>query len=183
MTDLQNDEELKRRALKEMEKNTRALSKIIKTREKRRKEELAGRRKGRQLDKRGTFCLPVHGSIVSRFGIQYHATLKTSTKNLGIEYLGEAGESVRAAAGGEVVYVDKIPGYGKGVIIYIGSGYYNIYGNLSSITVGVGDKIKGCREIAVIPATKGKIKRKIYFEVRKERTPLDPVQWLKTMIN
>ena len=90
---------------------------------------------------------------------------------------------VRAAAEGEVVYVDDIPGYGKGIIIYIGSGYYNIYGNLNSILVSVGDKVKACQHIAVVPAGKGAMSRRIYFEVRKERTPLNPVDWLKTMIN
>jgi len=82
-----------------------------------------------------------------------------------------------------IVIGGRIPGYGKGVIIYNGSGFYTIYGNLSSIKVKVGDKISGCRDIAVIPAGSGKLQRKVYFEVRKERTPLDPVNWLKTMID
>ncbi|MFC1585798.1 murein hydrolase activator EnvC family protein [Fibrobacterota bacterium] len=179
MSRLQNDENIKRRALKQMEKNARALSKIIKALEEQRKAELARDKKGRTLDKKGRFCAPVRGRLVSRFGLQYHSTLKTSTKNLGVEYLGVPGESVLSAASGEVVYVDEIPGYGRGIIIYNGSGYYTIYGNLSSISVKVGDKITGCREIAVVPSQGGKLQRKIYFEVRKERNPLNPVNWLK----
>jgi len=180
---LQNSEEVKRRALKEMEKNARALSKILMVLEKQRKQELARKKKARKLNKKGKFCVPVKGRLVSRFGIQYHKTLRTSTKNLGVEYMGSSGEPVLSAAPGEVVYVDQIPGYGRGIIVYNGSGYYNIYGNLGIIKVKQGEKISGCQEIAEIPLNSSKVKRKVYFEVRKERSPLNPVKWLKSMIN
>ncbi len=180
---LKNDESAKRKALEEMEKNAIAISKIIKTLEQKRQEELKKKKKPKTLDKKGKGCQPVNGPITSKFGLKYHATLKTSTKNLGVEYLGEAGEAVVAAAGGEVVYVDRIPGYGRGIIIYNGSGYYNIYGNIENIKVKVGDMVKGCSEIARISAKKNKLSRQIYFEVRKEKNPIDPVEWLKTMIN
>jgi septal ring factor EnvC (AmiA/AmiB activator) len=181
---LQNDENAKRQALKEMVKNERALLKIIKALEKQRRQEMAGSKKARELDRKGKFCSPVPGGrLVSRYGLQYHKTLRTTTRNLGVEYLGEPGAAVLSAASGKVLYVDDIPGYGKGIIVYNGSGYYNIYGNLHSIKVRVGDKIEGCREIAEIPFSEEKLKRRIYFEVRKERAPVNPVKWLKTMID
>jgi len=121
--------------------------------------------------------------LVSRYGLQYHATLKTKTKNLGVEFLERPGKSVLAAGAGEVVYVNGIPGYGRGVIIYNGSGIYTIYGNLSEIKVKEGDKVKGCQGIARIPFSGSKMNQRVYFEVRKEKQSLDPVKWLKSMIH
>ena len=182
---IQTSTELKKRALAELETNSKAIHKIIKLLEKRRQKEIAQKNEKEKIifSRKDKFCKPIQGKLVSKYGKQYHSTLKTMTKNLGVEYMGKAGTFVKAAASGEVVYVDDIPGYGKGVIIYNGSGYYNIYGNLKNIKVRVGDVLKGCREIAVIPSSKVKKNRQIYFEVRKNRNSLDPVKWLKKMIN
>ncbi|MBF0429744.1 MAG: peptidoglycan DD-metalloendopeptidase family protein [Fibrobacteria bacterium] len=178
---LQNDEQAKRQALNEMERNAEALAAIIKTLERQRRSELA--KNARKINKKGEFCRPSKGRIVSMFGLHYHSKLKTSTRNLGVEYLGDAGSAVLSAAEGEVVYEGNIPGYGKGLIIYNGSGYYNIYGNLHNIKVKSGDKVKGCREIARVPRDISSSRRNVYFEVRKEKDPVDPVKWLKSMIN
>lgn len=177
---LESDEQVKQRALREIEKNAKALQKIVQALEARRKQNETSQKKEQELRQTGPVCPPVNGKIVSNYGIQYHETLKTKTKNLGVEIQGSPGEQVKSAVDGEVVYVDQIPGYGRGVIVYNGSGYYTIYGNLQSIRVGVGQKVKTCGEIAVIPQGAGNLEGKIYFEVRKEKTSIDPLRWLRT---
>jgi septal ring factor EnvC (AmiA/AmiB activator) len=179
---LQSDEEAKRKALEESKKNAKALARIIKKLEERRRRALAVEGP-KVLDKNGNFCEPVQGDIVSNYGVQYHQKLKTSTKNLGIEYLGQGGASVVSATAGEVVYVNQIPGYGKGLILYHGSGFYSIYGNLQDIQVQEEDNVVGCETLSTIPTNRGKASRRVYFEVRKERDSIHPVKWLKTMIN
>jgi septal ring factor EnvC (AmiA/AmiB activator) len=172
---LQNDLEAKDRALKELEENAKLLTEILAGLEKRRKEELARNKKQSTLETGTQYCLPVEGPIVSQYGMQYHATLKTSTRNLGIEIDGAKGATVRAAVSGEVALITRIPGYGQGVILDNGSGYFTIYANLSGIRVRTGDKVKTCEDIAQVASEPGRV----YFEVRKGTKTLDPTQWLK----
>jgi len=174
---LQSDEQAKQQALAEMEENARLINEIIVTLEKRRKEEQARGKKAATTLETGTkYCLPVQGEIVSKYGLQYHATLKTTTKNLGIEIKGAPGASVHAAVSGEVALISRIPGYGMGVILDNGSDVYTIYANLAGIRVRQGDKIKTCQELGRVSTEAGRV----YFEVRKGTKTLDPADWLRS---
>lgn len=173
---LQSDEQAKQKALAEMEENARLINEIIAALEKRRKEEEAKGKKAAAVLETGTkYCLPVPGEIVSKYGLQYHATLKTTTKNLGIEIKGAPGAGVRAAVSGEVALIGRIPGYGMGVILDNGSEVFTIYANLAGIRVRQGDKVKTCQELATVSSEAGRV----YFEVRKGTKTLDPAEWLR----
>lgn len=172
-----SDVAAKQEALREMEENARLINEIIAALEKRRREEMARSRKAAaQLETGSRYCLPVEGEIVSRYGLQYHSTLKTTTKNLGIEIRGRPGASVRAAVSGEVALITRIPGYGMGVILDNGSEHYTIYANLAGIKVRPGEKVKTCEEIASVSSETSRV----YFEVRKGTKTLDPQSWLKS---
>jgi|GEM_PF-1700706 len=172
---LQRDEAEKARALRQLEENARKLDAIIRALEKRRKDAIASGRKGRELETGTRYCAPVQGKVVSKYGLQNHATLGTSTKNLGIEIEGAAGAGVRAAVTGEVAMVTAIPGYGPGIILDNGSGYFTIYANLAGIKVGVGDVVNTCQEMATLAARPGTL----YFEVRRGTKTQDPEAWLR----
>jgi septal ring factor EnvC (AmiA/AmiB activator) len=173
---LTRDEAEKARALKKLEENARKLDAIIRALEKRRQDALASGRKGRELETGTRYCAPAQGKVVSRYGLQQHATLGTSTKNLGIEIDAAAGSSVRAAVSGEVAMVTDIPGYGRGIILDNGSGYFTIYANLSGVRVSVGDAVNTCQDMASLAAKPGTL----YFEVRRGTKTLDPETWLKS---
>jgi septal ring factor EnvC (AmiA/AmiB activator) len=172
---LTRDESTKAKALKQLEENAKQLNAIIRALEKRRKDQLAQGRKGRDLETGTRYCAPVQGSVVSKYGLQYHATLGTSTKNLGIEIEGADGAPVRAAVSGEVAMITAIPGYGRGIILDNGSGYFTIYANLSGIRVSVGDAVKTCQEMASVADNPGQV----YFEVRRGTQTIDPEAWLR----
>jgi septal ring factor EnvC (AmiA/AmiB activator) len=169
------DEASKAKTLKQLEENARQLNAIIRALEKRRAEAQARGKKGRDLETGTKYCAPVQGRVVSRYGLQHHATLNTSTKNLGIEIEGSAGAAVRAAVSGEVAMIATIPGYGRGVILDNGSGYFTIYANLTGIRVSVGETVKTCQEMAALSGEPGRL----YFEVRQGTRTLDPETWLK----
>lgn len=173
---IQTDVAAKQEALREMEENARLINEIIAALEKRRKEEMARTHKISELETGARFCLPVEGEVVSRYGLQYHSTLKTTTKNLGIEIQGKPGATVRAAVSGEVALITRIPGYGMGVIMDNGSDYFTIYANLAGIKVRLGEKVKTCEDIASVSSDPSRV----YFEVRKGTRTLDPVQWLRS---
>lgn len=173
---IQRDEASKARALKQLEENAKKLDAIIRALEKRRREAIARGRKERELETGTKYCAPVQGKVVSRYGLQSHATLGTSTRNLGIEIEGAAGTGVRAAVTGEVAMVTAIPGYGPGIILDNGSGYFTIYANLAGIRVGVGDVVNTCQEMATLAASPGTL----YFEVRRGTKTQDPEAWLRS---
>ena len=174
---LQQSESMKASALRKLQENARQLTDIITALEKRRRSEMARnpKKKPRELEIGKHYCSPVEAPVVSRYGLQYHALLGTSTRNLGIEMEARAGTAVRAAVSGEVALITRIPGYGQGVILDNGSGYFTIYANLDNIRVAVGDKVRTCQEIASEAADPGRV----YFEVRKGTATLDPEMWLK----
>lgn len=174
LSELQNDVSAKDKALRELRENAQLLNEIILGLERRRREELAKNKKARTLETGTRYCLPVQGPIVSRYGRQYHSTLKTTTLNLGIEIQGPVAAPVRAAVSGEVALITRIPGYGQGIILDNGSGYFTIYANLSGIRVNTGDKVKTCQELAQVAPDPGRV----YFEVRKGTKTLDPSEWL-----
>ena len=173
---LRRDEAEKARELKRLEENARKLDAIIRALEKRRQEAIARGRKGRTLETGTRYCAPIEGRVSSRYGLQHHATLGTSTRNLGIEIEGAPGTGVRAAVTGEVAMVTAIPGYGPGIILDNGSGYFTIYANLSGIKVGVGDVVKTCQDMATLASRPGTL----YFEVRRGTKTLDPEAWLRS---
>ncbi len=174
---LQQTESAKAAALRKLRENARLLNEIIAALEKRRKQELARspNKKPRELETGSRYCAPSEGPVVSHYGMQYHALLGTSTRNLGIEIEASSGAPVRAAVSGEVAMIARIPGYGQGLILDNGSGYFTIYANLSEIRVAVGEKVKTCQEIASEAPDPGRV----YFEVRKGTETLDPEAWLK----
>jgi septal ring factor EnvC (AmiA/AmiB activator) len=167
---IQRDEETRAKELKRLEENARKLDAIIRGLEKRRQDGIAKGRKGRELETGTRYCAPVQGRVLSRYGLQHHETLKTATRNLGIEIEGPAGAPVRAAVSGEVAMVTAIPGYGSGIILDNGSGYFTIYANLGAIRVKVGDVVGTCQDMASLAASPGTL----YFEVRRGTKTLDP---------
>ncbi len=174
---LQQSESVKAEALGRLREDAQQLTQIIAALEKRRREEQARNpgRKPRQLETGTRYCVPAQGPVVSRYGLQFHALLGTSTRNLGIEIEAPAGSSVHAAVSGEVALITRIPGYGEGIILDNGSGYFTIYANLSDIRVAAGDKVRTCEDIATEAPDPGRV----YFEVRKGTETLDPEAWLR----
>lgn len=171
---LRRDEATRARALKELEENAEELDAIIRELERRRQEQIA-RGLRREIETGVDYCPPVRGTVVSRYGLQHHATLGTSTRNLGIEIEGGVRAPVRAAVSGEVAMVTNIPGYGRGIILDNGSGYFTIYGNLAGIRVSPGDQVRTCQDMAIVADIPGRV----YFEVRQGTNTLDPQVWLR----
>jgi septal ring factor EnvC (AmiA/AmiB activator) len=77
---------------------------------------------------------------------------------------------------GEVAMVTAIPGYGPGIILDNGSGYFTIYANLAGIKVGVGDVVNTCQDMATLAGKPGTL----YFEVRRGTKTLNPETWLRS---
>lgn len=127
---------------------------------------------------RSGMCWPVKGRILSRFGLQKNAVLGTTTRNLGIEVAASQGQPVVSASGGRVAAVLHLPGRGTTVVVEHPGGYFTLYGHLSKVLVREGASVSSCKQIGLAGSEESNDGAKLYFELRKGLSALDPLEWL-----
>lgn len=123
---------------------------------------------------RGRLPMPITGSykIVSHFG-QYNVEgLKGVTlDNKGINIMGQNGCQARAVYDGEV---SAVLSYGGSTVVMLRHGaYISVYANLKSASVSRGQKVSTRQILGVVG-----IDNILQFQLRKERTKLNPEAWL-----
>ena len=120
----------------------------------------------------GPFAWPVAGgNVVKRFG-----TGASGERNEGIKIAVPIGTPVKASADGVVIYTtDNIPGLGGLVMIKHGDGWTSVYGHASRIMVQRGQAVKRGQTIALSGDTGLADRPELHFELRKGRTPVDPL--------
>ena len=114
------------------------------------------------------------------FGRQKHPQLEhVETENSGIDIEALGSKNARAVFEGTVSATFRQPGYGTIVMIRHGN-YLTIYANLDGINVKNGDKVKTGQTIGTILTDPDEENRAIlHFELRKERTKLNPSLWVR----
>ena len=125
---------------------------------------------------RPVFGWPMDGSkLLARYGaLEDGVTLK------GIILRGSEGQDVKAASGGEVVYVDdSLRGYGKTVVVEHPQGYSSVYARNAQIVVQVGEKVRKGQTLARAGRFGKSAEPQLYFEVRQNAKPVDPELVLK----
>jgi murein hydrolase activator len=120
---------------------------------------------------RGELPWPGAGIVVQRFG------RPGATRN-GIELSMPEGRHARAVHEGQVAYAAPFTGYGNLVILDHGDGSHSLYGHLRMLSVAAGEHV-------VAGETLGETGRNpsgnpsLYFELRIDGKPVDPLQWLR----
>ena len=126
-------------------------------------------------DLKGKLRLPVIGELTNRFGGQRQDS-GLSWKGLFIS--AKAGRDVKAVAGGRVVYADWLRGFGNLLILDHGDGYMSLYGNNESLLKQVGEEAKAGDTIAAAGNSGGNPDSGLYFELRYQGKPFDPIPWV-----
>ncbi|AOT70541.1 LysM peptidoglycan-binding domain-containing M23 family metallopeptidase [Geosporobacter ferrireducens] len=121
----------------------------------------------------GTFSNPTRGSLSSRFGWRW------GSKHEGIDIAAKIGTAVHAADGGKVTFAGTRGNYGKLVIIDHGGGYQTYYAHNSKIVVSTGTKVHKGQKIAEVGNTGRTTGPHLHFEVRKNGTPVNPLNYVK----
>jgi septal ring factor EnvC (AmiA/AmiB activator) len=124
---------------------------------------------------KGRLKLPVIGEVANRYGGQ-RAEGGPSWKGLFIA--AKDGQEVRSIAPGRVVFADWLRGFGNLLIVDHGGGYMSLYGNNDSLYRQVGDMVKAGDPIAAVGATGGNPQTGLYFELRFQGKPFDPLTWV-----
>ena len=126
-------------------------------------------------DLKGRLHLPVRGELASRFG---SPRAEGGVVWKGLFIAARAGETVRAIADGRVVFADWLRGFGNLLIIDHGEAYMSLYGNNESLYKQVGEAIRGGEVVGVVGASGGNADSGLYFELRHQGRPLDPLDWV-----
>jgi septal ring factor EnvC (AmiA/AmiB activator) len=125
---------------------------------------------------RGKLAAPVRGAPVNRFGTP-RAEGGAPWKGLFIR-AGEGGE-VHAVAAGQVVYADWLRGFGNLLIIDHGDDFLSIYGNNQALLREPGDSVAAGEAIATVGNSGGNPESGLYFELRHQGRPFDPLRWVR----
>ena len=120
------------------------------------------------------FIWPAKGALVERFGL-----VSSGVQNDGINIAGTAGDAVRAAYDGEIAFVGSgLKSFGNMVLVKHKDGWITAYAHLGEIAVKEGDRIRQGAPIGTMGQS-GKVQNpQLHFQLRKSRTPVDPVPYL-----
>lgn len=125
---------------------------------------------------KGRLALPVAGEIVSRYG-QPRKGGGPAWKGLFIR--APQGREVRAVGNGRVVFADWLRGFGNLLILDHGNGFMSLYSNNESLYKRVGELVRAGDVIATVGNTGGQEEPGLYFELRRNGQPFDPLSWVK----
>lgn len=116
-----------------------------------------------------TFAWPARGPVLNGFD---------DAKNKGVNIGGTAGETVKAAADGRVVYSGNgLRGYGNLIIIKHDATYLTAYAHNRALMVKEGDAVTKGQKIAEM-GNSDSDRVMLHFEVRRQGKPVDPLKYL-----
>lgn len=129
---------------------------------------------------RGRLPWPLNGPIAVAFGNVRHPRFNTVVPHPGIDISAPEGSEVRAVFDARVAFSDWFRGYGQMVVLDHGDRYLSIYGNLGERLVGMGDMVSVGEPIARSGEGGSVDIPGVYFEIRHDGKPQDPLPWLRT---
>lgn len=120
---------------------------------------------------RGAFAWPVRGNVVTRFGPG-----DSGEKFNGINIATPLDTPILASADGVVAYAgSEVANLGGLVILKHGDGWTTVYGHASQLLVQRGQAVKKGQTIAMSGDSGLADRPELHFEIRKGRTPVDPL--------
>jgi septal ring factor EnvC (AmiA/AmiB activator) len=128
---------------------------------------------------KGRMSLPVRGGILESFGKHKHPEFNSYTFSKGLSISANVGTEIKSIYEGSVIFADYFKGFGNMIIVDHGGGYFSLYAHASRIAKKVGAEVARNETIATVgdvDSTKGPI---LYFEIRHQGRPVDPVGWVR----
>ncbi len=123
-------------------------------------------------DFRGALDWPFRGEVTSPFGPRLDPRYRTEVPHNGIDVATAAGAEVRSIFPGQVLYSSQFEGYGPMVVLHHPGRAFTLYAGLAELTVAKGDTLD-------LGAVLGTATEVLYFEIRVDGKPHDPLEWLR----
>lgn len=132
---------------------------------------------GKSFDKlKGALPWPTHGRVISSYGSSRVAN-RISWEGIMIE--ANSGSDVKAVHAGRVVFSDYLRGHGLLIILDHGSGFMTLYAHNQSLNKELGEWVAAGDVISAVGNSGGQQRNALYFELRHNGKPTNPMPWLK----
>jgi len=125
---------------------------------------------------RGKLRWPSRGRLATRYG---SARKVGKLKWQGVNISAPEGTEVSAISHGRVAFSDWLRGFGLLTIIDHGDGYMSLYGGNQSLFKEVGDWVEAGEVIASVGKSGGRKDAALYFEIRHNGKPSNPLKWCR----
>lgn len=125
----------------------------------------------------GDLPWPARGPLARPFGRQAEGAEGALVRN-GIELTIGEGQPVHGIHEGVVAFAGPFAGYGQLVILDHGARSHSLYGYLAGIEVNRGTRVDARARLGTSGRNPGG-EPGLYFELRVDGTPVDPLQWLR----
>lgn len=136
----------------------------------------------RVLDKsriKGQLRWPINGKVISTFGKKKSTRFNTYTIDNGIEIKPSGSDKIMAVYSGDVLFADYYKGYGNLMIIQHSRDIHSLYGHCKEFLKKKGEPISAGDVIAVAGDTGSTLGKSVYFEIRDQLKPQNPLHWLR----
>lgn len=120
----------------------------------------------------GVLDWPVRGEVVQGFGTRLDPRYKTRVPHNGVDLETAARSEVRAVFPGKVLFAAPFQGYGLTVVVHHPGRVFTLYAGLQDLRIRQ-DQMVSLGQVL------GLSTEKLYFEIREENQPVDPMQWLR----
>ncbi|MEY4354556.1 MAG: hypothetical protein RLZZ609_2797 [Cyanobacteriota bacterium] len=123
---------------------------------------------------------------ISPFGMRYSESRGAWKMHTGIDLIVTEGTPVLAAAGGRVILVDEVSGYGLTVVVDHGGGWQTLYAHLFELAVQPGEMVTRAQPLGRVGDSGRASTPHLHFEVRQRRgasmVALDPAPFLRPRV-
>jgi septal ring factor EnvC (AmiA/AmiB activator) len=127
---------------------------------------------------KGSLEWPIKGNVISSFGKKRSTRFDTYIINNGIEIKPSGSDNITAVYSGDVVFADYYKGYGNLIIIQHSRDLHSLYGHCEKILKKRGESIEIGDVIATVGDTGSTLGKSLYFEIRNQLKPQNPLKWL-----
>jgi murein hydrolase activator len=110
--------------------------------------------------------------VTAGFGPRRDPRYQTLVPHNGIDIATTAGAEVRAVYPGRVLFASPFRGYGPTVVLHHPGRVFTLYAGLASLRVGR-DAMVSLNDVVGMAADS------LYFEIRVDNRPENPLEWLR----
>jgi septal ring factor EnvC (AmiA/AmiB activator) len=121
---------------------------------------------------RGVLDWPAEGKVTAGFGPRLEPRYHTRVPHNGVDLATAPAAEVRAVFPGKIVYAAPFEGYGNTVVVHHPGRVFTLYAGLTELKKGTGDMVS-------LGDVVGLASSSLYFEIRVENRPDDPLSWLR----
>ncbi len=129
---------------------------------------------------RGNMVPPVFGHIISHYGAPLDDTKRPGELARGVTIDAQNDSQVKAIFAGKVIFSGYKRGYGNMVVIDHGLNYLSITSRIEKLNVKTDDIVEEGDTIGIAGDIATLFEKGIYFEIRHNNEPVDPLEWIGT---